>query len=163
MNIVSLLGRLTADPELRHTQSGTAVARFTVAVDRRTKPGEERQADFINVVAWNQRAEMISKYFSKGQRIGITGSIRTGSYTAQDGSKRYTTEVWADSVDFCESKNSSSSYDGGNSYGNGYNNNNSYSSNWQSSYRPDTASTPAYTSGDVDYFADMPTDEDLPF
>ena len=104
MNNVSLIGRLTADPELRHTQSGVATTRFSIAVDRRVKTGEERQADFINIVAWNQRAEMICKYFSKGQRIGITGSIRTGSYTAQDGTKRYTFEVWADNIDFCDSK-----------------------------------------------------------
>ena len=93
MNNVSLIGRLTADPELRHTQSGVATTRFSIAVDRRVKTGEERQADFINIVAWNQRAEMICKYFSKGQRIGITGSIRTGSYTAQDGTKRYTSVI----------------------------------------------------------------------
>ena len=158
MNNVSLIGRLTADPELRHTQSGTATTRFSIAVDRRVKTGEERQADFINIVAWNQRAEMICKYFSKGQRIGITGSIRTGSYTAQDGSKRYTFEVWADNIDFCDSKNSSSSsysnnsYDGGNSYSN------------RQSYRQESASAPSYSNGSNDDFADnMPTDEDLPF
>ena len=106
MNNVSLIGRLTADPELRHTQSGTACTRFNVAVDRRVKQGEEKQTDFITVVAWQQRAEFICKYFSKGQRIALTGSIRTGNYTDKDGNKRNTFEVWAENVEFCDSKNS---------------------------------------------------------
>ena len=104
MNNVQLIGRLTADPELRHTQSGTACTRFNVAVDRRVKQGEEKQADFINIVAWKQTAEFICRYFNKGQRIALTGSIRTGSYTDKDGNKRYTFEVWAENVEFCESK-----------------------------------------------------------
>ena len=98
MNNVSLIGRLTSDPELRHTQSGVAMTRFTVAVDRRVRAGEEKQADFISVTAWQQRAEFVCKYFSKGNRIALTGSIRTGSYTDRDGNKRYTTDVWADTV-----------------------------------------------------------------
>lgn len=104
MNNVSLIGRLTADPELKHTQSGTACTRFSVAVDRRVKQGEEKQTDFITVVAWQQRAEFICKYFSKGQKIALTGSIRTGSYTDRDGNKRNTFEVWAENVEFCETK-----------------------------------------------------------
>ena len=80
MNNVYLIGRLTADPELKHTQSGMAMTRFTVAVDRSyVKQGEERQADFISCVAWDKKAEFICKYFSKGHRIAWTGSIRTGS------------------------------------------------------------------------------------
>lgn len=104
MNNVALIGRLTADPELRHTQSGTACTRFNIAVDRRVKQGEEKQADFITVVAWQQRAEFICKYFTKGQKIALTGSIRTGNYTDSNGNKRYTFEVWAENVEFCESK-----------------------------------------------------------
>lgn len=104
MNNVQLIGRLTADPELRHTQSGTACTRFNIAVDRRVKQGEEKQADFITIVAWQQRAEFICKYFSKGQKIALTGSIRTGSYTDRDGNKRNTFEVWAENVEFCETK-----------------------------------------------------------
>ena len=104
MNQVSIIGRLTANPELRHTQSGTACTRFNVAVDRRVKQGEEKQTDFITVVAWQQRAEFICKYFSKGQKIALTGSIRTGNYTDSNGNKRYTFEVWAENVEFCESK-----------------------------------------------------------
>lgn len=104
MNNVSLIGRLTADPELKHTQSGKGFTRFTVAVDRPTKQGEEKQADFINIVAWDKTAEFVCKYFSKGQRIALTGTIRTGSYTDKGGDKRYTFEVWASNVEFCESK-----------------------------------------------------------
>ena len=89
---------------MKHTQSEKAFTRFTVAVDRPTKQGEEKQADFINIVAWQQRAEFICKYFSKGQKIALTGSIRTGSYTDRDGNKRNTFEVWAENVEFCESK-----------------------------------------------------------
>lgn len=155
MNNVSLIGRLTADPELRTTQSGVSMARFSIAVDRRVKTGEEKQADFINIVAWRQTAEFVCKYFSKGQRIAIIGSIRTGSYTDRDGNKRYTTEVYADNVEFCESKNSSSSYDGGS-----YSNNNY---NMQSSYRQEAPAPAAYSSGDTGDFVDMPSDDDLPF
>lgn len=104
MNSVQLIGRLTVDPELRHTQSDIATTRFSIAVDRRVKAGEERQADFINIVAWRQTAEFVCKYFSKGQRIALTGRIQTGSYTDRDGNKRYTFEVWAENVEFCESK-----------------------------------------------------------
>ena len=104
MNNVSLIGRLAADPELKHIQSGTACTRFNIAVDRRVKQGEEKQTDFITIVAWQQRAEFICKYFSKGQKIALTGSIRTGSYTDRGGNKRNTFEVWAENVEFCESK-----------------------------------------------------------
>lgn len=109
MNTAVLIGRLTGDPELRTTQSGKFMTRFTVAVDRPVKSGEEKQADFITVCAWGQRAEMLCKYFSKGNKIGITGSIRTGSYTDKDGIKRYTFEVWAEGVDFCESRGTTQS------------------------------------------------------
>ena len=104
MNNVSLIGRLTADPELKHTQSGKGFTRFTVAVDRPTKQGEEKQADFINIVAWDKTAEFVCKYFTKGQRIALTGSIRTGDYTDKDGKKRYTFDIWVNNVEFCESK-----------------------------------------------------------
>lgn len=161
MNNVSLIGRLTADPELRHTQSGIATTRFNIAVDRQfVRQGEERQADFITIVAWRQTAEFICKYFAKGQRIALTGSIRTGSFTGQDGNKRYTFEVFADNVEFCEPKRSSSSYD---SYGSGSYGGGSDSYNRQS-YRQDPApASTSYASGDTGDFVDMPTDEDLPF
>ena len=99
MNNVSLIGRLTADPELKHTQSGIATTRFTIAVDRNfVKQGEERQADFITITAWRQTAEFVCKYFAKGRRIAITGEIRTGSFTDKEGNKRYTFEVFANNV-----------------------------------------------------------------
>lgn len=136
MNNVSLIGRLTADPELRRTQSGLATTRFTVAVDRRfAKQGEERQTDFINIVAWRQTAEFICKYFTKGQRIALTGSIQTGSYTANDGTKRYTFDVVADSVEFTEKKQQ----------------NGNYGNNSNININP------------ADDLAEFPDDEDLPF
>ena len=108
MNNATLIGRLTADPEIKRTQSGTAMVRFSIAVDRAyTKQGEEKQADFINCVAWDKKAEFICKYFSKGQKIALTGSIRTGSYTDKDGNQRITFDVWTDSVEFCESRKQS--------------------------------------------------------
>lgn len=103
MNNVSLMGRLTADPELKTTQNGISYCRFTVAVDRYSKDGEDK-TDFINCVAWRKTAEFIDNYFSKGQRIALTGSIQTGSYTDKDGRKVYTTDVNTDKVFFCESK-----------------------------------------------------------
>ena len=156
MNSVSLIGRLTADPELRHTQSGLAMTRFSIAVDRRfAKQGEEKQADFINIVAWRQTAEFICQYFTKGQRIAINGSIQTGSYTAQDGTKRYTFDVVVDNAEFCESKRDSSGS------GNNYGSQNSYQ---QQTYRQEpTPVPPSYSSGDSDDFMVVPNDEDLPF
>ncbi len=106
MNNICLLGRLTADPELRHTPSQVAVTSFTVAVDRSYTPkGQERQTDFIPVVAWEQTAEFVCRYFRKGQRIALQGSLRTRSYTDKDGNKRKAYEVVADNVFFAESKN----------------------------------------------------------
>lgn len=101
MNNVSLIGRLTKDPEFKTTQSGLSVCRFTVAVDR---PYSKDQTDFINCVAWKKTAEFISSYFSKGQRIALTGSIQTGSYTDKDGKTVYTTDINVGNVEFCESK-----------------------------------------------------------
>lgn len=108
MNNVQLIGRLTITPELKTTQTGTSLTRFTVAVDRPVKQGEEKQADFINIVAWNKTAEFVCRYFNKGQKIAIIGSIRTGSYTNNNGDKVYTTDVWASNVEFCESKQAQS-------------------------------------------------------
>ena len=101
MNNVSLIGRLTKDPELKTTQSGLSVCRFTVAVDR---PYSKDQTDFINCVAWKKTAEFINNYFCKGQRIALTGSIQTGSYTDKDGKTVYTTDINVNNVEFCESK-----------------------------------------------------------
>lgn len=103
MNSVNLVGRLCADPELKTTQSGTNYTRFRLAVDRSIgKSGEERQTDFFTILAWNKTAEFISKYFFKGDRIGITGTLRVDNYTTQDGTKRESVEVWADKAEFVE-------------------------------------------------------------
>ena len=106
MNKVILVGRLVRDPEFKTTQSGTPVASFTVACDRRfAKQGEERQADFINCVAWNKTAEFVSRYFTKGMRIALDGRIQTRTYDDQNGNKRFVSEVIAEEVEFAQSKN----------------------------------------------------------
>lgn len=105
MNVICLLGRLTADPELRTTTNQVAVCSFTVAVDRAYQPkGAERQTDFINCVAWRGTAEFLSRYFRKGQRIALQGSLQSRSYTDKDGNKRTAFEVQVDNVFFAESK-----------------------------------------------------------
>ena len=105
MNKVILIGRLTADPQTRYTQSGTAVATFTLAVDRRFKKDGQPSADFIACVAWNKLAEAIANNLVKGRKVGVEGRLQVRSYDAQDGSKRYVTEVIVDELDFCDSKN----------------------------------------------------------
>lgn len=105
MNKVILIGRMTKDPELRATASGTAVCSFTIACDRRyTKQGEERKADFINCVAWQQPAEAISKHFTKGQRIALEGRLEVRTWTGNDGKANYATEVQVENWEFCQSK-----------------------------------------------------------
>lgn len=106
MNKVILMGRLTRDPEVRYTQAtNTMVTSFTLAVNRRfVKQGEERQADFINIVAWNKTAEFVSKYFSKGQQVGVIGRIQTRNYDDEQGVKHYITEVIAEEVYFAGDK-----------------------------------------------------------
>lgn len=104
INNAVIMGRLTSDPELRKTPSDVSVTRFTVAVDRGyVKQGEERKADFINVVAWRNTAEFVAKYFGKGSMIAVQGAIQTGTYE-KDGVKRATFEIVADNVSFCGSK-----------------------------------------------------------
>ena len=108
LNKVVLMGRLTADPELRQTQSGVNSCRFTVAVDRNFVPqGGERQADFIGCTAWGKTAEFVSKYFLKGQMIIVEGTLRNNNYTDSNGVKHYSYNVVADSVSFGESKSAS--------------------------------------------------------
>ena len=103
-NLVILTGRLTADPELKTTQSGTPVCSFTIAVNRNKRANEEQQTDFINLVAWQQKAEFISKYFKKGSLIGIEGSIQTRKYTDKNGNNRTVFEVKVNDTQFVESK-----------------------------------------------------------
>ena len=105
MNRVMLIGRLTAKPELRYTNSNIPYARFTVAVNRQFNNQDgNREADFINVIVWRKQAEVICNYFDKGNQIAIEGRLQTGSYDAQDGTKRYTTDVVLDQFHFIESK-----------------------------------------------------------
>ena len=153
LNVVALLGRLTADPELRRTPSGVSVTTFTVAVNRSyVKQGGERQTDFIDVVAWRSTAEFVSKYFRKGQMIAVQGSIQTRTYEDKQGNKRKAVEVQADNVSFADSKGSSQ----------GGQQNSSYAA-------PDYAApaampaTPSFSQGSADDFAVVDDNEDLPF
>jgi single-strand DNA-binding protein len=118
MNRAILIGRLTRDPEVRYSQgeNSTAIARFTLAVDRRFKrAGEQGDADFISCVAFGKQAEFVEKYFKQGMKMVLSGRIQTGSYTNRDGQKVYTTDVIADDIEFAESKASSgdSGFQGG--------------------------------------------------
>ena len=144
MNVVVLVGRLTDNPELRKTNNDISVTRFSIAVDRQFKSGEERQADFINIVAWRQSAEFICRYFTKGQRIGIEGSLRMNKFTDKDGNNRTTYEVVVNNAHFVESKR-----DGGNA----------------GSYAPAApASAPqSFSNSDSGDFTEISTDDDLPF
>ncbi|MDE6318501.1 MAG: single-stranded DNA-binding protein [Lachnospiraceae bacterium] len=115
MNKVILMGRLTRDPEVRYSQgeNATAIARYTLAVDRRfNRNNDEQTADFINCVAFGRSGEFAEKYLHKGTKIAVTGRIQTGSYTNKDGVKVYTTEVVVEEHEFAESKNASAG-DGG--------------------------------------------------
>lgn len=113
MNRTILVGRLTADPELRTTPNGIATTRITIAVNRMPNANGERVADFINVVVWRRQAENVAKFCTKGSLVGIDGRIQSRSYDAQDGTRRYVTEVIADNVTFLGSRSSNG---GGSSY-----------------------------------------------
>lgn len=135
MNKVILIGRLARDPEMRTTASGMNVTRFTIAVTRTYQDQNgERGADFISCVAWRKQAENIAKYCKKGTQVAVDGRIQTGSYDAQDGSKRYTTDIICDNVTFLGSKSDNNN--------NGYNNFN------------DNNNVPSYNQG-----GDMPTSD----
>ena len=109
LNVAVVMGRLTADPELRHTPNDVSVTSFTLAVDRTyVKSGEERQTDFIDIVAWRGTADFICRYFRKGQMMAVHGSIQTRTYTDKDGNKRKAFEILADDVSFADSKRSDS-------------------------------------------------------
>ncbi|MBQ3884661.1 MAG: single-stranded DNA-binding protein [Ruminococcus sp.] len=172
MNKVILVGRLTADPELRQTQSGISSCRFTVAVDRRfaDKQSGERQADFISCIAWRQQAEFITRYFSKGKMIGIEGNIRTGSYKDRNNPEitHYTTDVYVDNVEFVGGKNESGGnggYQGGNGgYGAPQNNyNNNYSAPPQQAAPQQPAANDSMSYGNLSDFEEILSDGDVPF
>ena len=116
MNKVILMGRLTRDPEVRYSQGDnpTAIARYTLAVDRRfNRNNDDQSADFIGCVAFGRAGEFAEKYFRKGTKIAVTGRIQTGSYTNKDGVRVYTTDVVVEEQEFAESKNSSAGAEGG--------------------------------------------------
>ncbi len=139
-NLVVLTGRLTADPELRYTSNNIPVTSFSIAVNRRYKAGEESQADFINIVAWRQTAEFVTKYFKKGSMIGIEGSIQTRKYVDKDtGKNRTAFEVIANNVQFVESRRDAGP--------------------------ADTAAQPAASFNNTDggEFSEIVADDDLPF
>ena len=148
MNRVVLVGRLTKDPELRTTSNGTSQTRFTLAVNRRTSNQDgQREADFISCVAWRGTAEAIAKYLKKGRELAVEGRIQTGSYDAQDGTKRYTTDVVVDNFTFI---------------GSGSN------SNTTSDFNSDSSNDIATTDISEDPFKDFGnevalSDDDLPF
>ena len=110
MNKAFLVGNLTRDPELRQTAGGVAVCTFTIAVNRKFANAQGVcEADFLNIVAWRQTAELCGRYLAKGRKVGVVGSIQTRSYDAQDGSKRYVTEIVADDIEFLSPKDGSRS------------------------------------------------------
>ena len=141
MNKAFLIGNLTRDPELRTLPSGVSVCTFTIAINRKfVNQQGVREADFLNIVAWRQLGETCARYLSKGRKVGVTGSIQTRSYDAQDGSKRYVTEVVADNVEFLSSPQGDRQ---------------------QRADNPPPPSEPSGYSSDPDAFTDV--DDELPF
>ena len=159
MNKVILMGRLTRDPETRYTQTNnTLVSSFSLAVNRRfVRQGEERQADFVNIVAWSKLGEFCSKYFKKGQQVGVIGRIQTRTYDDNNGQKRYITEVVADNVEFLGSKNSSSNI-------NSNNNTNKEPSPYDFGPAPEPKGTDLDSNPFADFGANIEiSDDELPF
>ncbi|MBO5273710.1 MAG: single-stranded DNA-binding protein [Clostridia bacterium] len=154
-NKVILGGRLTGDPELKQTPSGVSVCSFSVAVNRRFQSqnaeGGQPQADFINVVAWRQSAEFVSKYFRKGSSICVVGSIQTRTWTDQQGQKRYATEVVADEINFVDSKGEGPQA--------------GFGAAPQNAYTPDNYAAPSYSTpaASSPKFEELANEDDLPF
>lgn len=170
LNRVILMGRLVSDPELKTTPSGASVTNFRIAVDRNyVKSGEERKADFIDIVCWRQTAEFVCRYFGKGAMIAVEGQLQTRTYQAKDGTNRYVVEVVADNVSFTGERrenagNNYNNYGGNQSYNApSYGGNQSYSAPAQQSYNAPAPAQPSYQSGSNADFQDMPLDDDLPF
>lgn len=167
LNHITLMGRLTRDPELRYTQSGTAVASFSLAVERDfgSRDGGERQTDFIDCVAWRQTGEFVSKYFSKGSMAAVSGRLQIRDWTDRDGNKRRSAEVVADNVYFGSSKRddaSNGSYNG-NSYG-GNNYGSAPANNYGGGYSAPAPSYSAPASAPASDFAMLEDDDaQLPF
>ena len=147
-NKVILVGNMTADPELKQTTSGTSVCSFSIAVNRRFTKAEQGQqtVDFINIVAWSQRAEFVSRYFKKGNPILICGQLQTRTWNDNQGQKRYATEVNADEVTFVSGP---ANANGAPTQG--------------STYTPDAYATPSFNSSATASFEEIPGDDSLPF
>jgi single-strand DNA-binding protein len=161
LNKAILMGRLTRDPEMRHTQNNTAVATFSLAIDRdRKDQNGQRQTDFITCVAWGRQAEFVCQWFTKGMMAIVVGRIQSRSWEDQNGNKRSTVEVNADEISFGETKKARESYNAGGGYNGGTQNrpegNTGYS-------RP--APTPSYDlpTGDSDFSELLDDDGDVPF
>ena len=151
LNVVAIMGRLVADPELRTTQSGTNVCSFRIACDRNfARQGEQRQADFIDIVAWRQQAEFVSKYFQKGSLIAIEGSLQTRQYQDKNGNNRTAVEVVANNISFAGAKRQ----DGKNAP--------SYEQQTASHVEQAKAQT-GFSQGSADDFAVINDNDDLPF
>lgn len=158
LNVVVLMGRLVADPELRHTTSGIATCSFRIAVDRNfVRAGEERKADFIDIVVWRQTAEFVCKYFRKGNLIAVEGSIQTRNYEDKQGNKRTAFEVVANNVSFTgeRSGGSQGAYGGQGSYG--------APAQPAPAARPASAEPVSYAVGSADDFAVIDDNDDIPF
>ena len=155
------MGRLVSDPELKTTPSGVSVTTFRIAVDRNyVKSGEERKADFFDIVCWRQTAEFVCRYFGKGSLIAVEGQLQSRTYQAKDGSNRYVVEVVADNVSFTgERRDNSNSGYSNQGYNQGYQNQN-YGG---SQVYQEPAQQTSYQSGSNADFQDMPLDDDLPF
>ena len=167
LNHVTIMGRLTRDPELRRTGSGIAVASFTVAVDRDFggRDGGEKETDFIDCVAWRQTGEFVSKYFTKGRMIVVSGRLQIRSWTDKDGNKRRTAEVVADNCYFGDSKreNDGGNAYGGNTYGGSYGGNN-YGGNSYAAPAPSYGGYSAPAGAPASDFAMLDDDDaQLPF
>ena len=163
LNHITLMGRLVRDPELRRTGTGVAVASFTVAVDRdfSGRDGGERETDFIDCVAWRQTGEFVSKYFTKGSMIVVSGRLQIRSWTDKEGNKRRTAEVVADNVYFGESRRNS---EGGNAYGGNTYGGNSYGGNSYNAPAPSYGSYSAPAAAPASDFAMLEDDDaQLPF
>lgn len=159
LNVVAIMGRLVADPELRTTPNGISVTSFRIACDRNfARQGEQRQADFIDIVAWRQQAEFVHKYFQKGSLIVVDGSIQTRQYQDKNGNNRTAFEIVANNIHFAGSKNSSGStgsaapYQGGSSH-----------QNAQYARPAAVEAAPSYSAGSADDFAVIDDNDDLPF
>ena len=164
MNQVVLMGRLTRDPELRRTPNGIAVASFTLAVDRgyTSRDSGERQTDFIDIVAWRQTGEFISRYFQKGSMIAVVGSIQSRSWDGQDGKKQYATEVVVDEAYFTGSRSETGTQGSGFNQGSNGGFNQGFNSPAPSQ---NNGSEPNFGDDfDMDGFSDLDgSEDDLPF